>query len=208
MPNRPRFTQLEIVAMRDASLAGHTAWDKNARLKTLKRKIKKFGKIKTANQCCYCMSNNYGEFAMVLDIEHILPKSIFPKYMFTGKNLAISCKRCNMQIKKADVSFLAHHITGTSRRVFRSRYYSFIHPNLDFYESHLHRCVVQNGRKMMVAYKIVNGSAKGSYTYNYFNLKNLELNSFDGAQGMKGRAEIKNAVVASRFNALVSAMSS
>ena len=207
MPNRPRFTQLEIVAMRDASFIGHTAWDRNPRLKTLKSKIKNFGKVKTGNQCCYCMSNIYGEFPMVLDIEHILPKSVFPKYMFTGKNLAISCKRCNMEIKKADVSFLAFPLVATHRRVFRSRYYSFIHPNLDTYESHLHRNVVQSGRKVMVSYKIVNGSAKGAYTYSYFKLKNLELNSFDAAQGMKGRAEIKNSEVASRFNALISAMS-
>ena len=46
MPRRPKFTPVEISAMRDASARGHKAWDENPKLKTLKDKIKAFGKIK------------------------------------------------------------------------------------------------------------------------------------------------------------------
>lgn len=190
MPRRPKFTDVEISAMRDASARGHKAWDKNPRLETLKDKIKSFGKIKAFDTCCYCMRDIHGEFNMVLDIEHILPKSEYLKYMFTGKNLAVSCKRCNMNIKGADLEFLVSKILP--RRPLRSRYYKFIHPNLDRYDSHLVRLAVQRGRTMVVKYEVMNQSRKGLFTYEYFELNKLERNSFDRAQGLSPRAELED----------------
>jgi len=206
MPNRPRFSAGEIASMRDASRIGHTAWDNNPRLDSLKQKLKEFGKLKTSHHCCYCMRDLYGEFNMVLDIEHILPKSKFPKFMFTGRNLAVSCKRCNMFIKKSRIDFLVPPLVVGRERVFKSRYYQFIHPNLDNYEAHLLRSAVHAGRKVIVKYRVVSGSAKGRFTYDYFKLEYLERNSFDSAQGGRGRPEIRNAIIESDFNALVESM--
>ena len=198
MPRRPKFTPVEISAMRDASTRGHKAWDENPKLKTLKDKIKAFGKIKAFDTCCYCMRDVRGEFNMVLDIEHILPKSEYLKYMFTGKNLAVSCKRCNMNIKGADLGFLVSK--SLPRRALRSRYYKFVHPNLDRYDSHLIRLAVQRGRTMVVKYEVVNQSRKGLFTYEYFELDKLERNSFDKAQGISPRAELKDKGIKKAFD--------
>lgn len=202
MPNRPSFDAQEKASMRAASLVGHSAWDRNPALISLKVKIKNFGLIKTEDRCCYCGRNIYGEFRMVIDIEHILPKSVFPKHMFKGKNLSASCKRCNMNIKKSKTDFidgvLARH-TGT---LLRSRYYKIIHPNLDNYDSHLLLISGQVGRKVMLKYSVVNGSDKGAYTYDYFKLDRLEKNNFDTAQGSQPRIEIDNPELQDAFDAI------
>lgn len=204
MPNRSRFTVGEIDAMRDASARGHTAWDKNVRLNSVKRKIKEFRRIRSLQTCCYCRRDIGGEFPMVLDVEHILPKSHYLKYMFSGKNLAVSCKRCNMNIKGARLDFLFSSVMP--KRVFRSKYYKMIHPNLDCYESHLLRNAVQVGTSVLVKYSVVGGSSKGQYTYEFFKLDALEKISFDKAQGALGRSELKDRRVKVAFDALLQAL--
>ncbi|BCB61993.1 hypothetical protein HaloA020_26940 [Halomonas sp. A020] len=202
MPNRPTFSDEEKLAMREASARGHKAWDKNPDLVTLKDKIKGFSLIKTGSRCCYCGRNIYGEFGMVIDIEHILPKSIYPKYMFRGTNLSVSCKRCNMNIKKSKTDFLSGHETKKTGKLFRSNLYKFIHPNLDNYDSHLLLISSQVGRKIMLKYMVVDESSKGAYTYSYFKLERLEKNNFDMAQGSSGRLEIENPELQEAFDAI------
>lgn len=202
MPNRPSFTAKEKSSMRAASLIGPTAWDKNLSLNSLKDKIKNFGLMKTENRCCYCGRNIYGEFRMVIDIEHILPKSIFPKQMFKGKNLSASCKRCNMNIKKSKFDFLEGINAGHTGTLLRSKYYKIIHPNLDNYDSHLLLIAGQVGSKVMLKYSVVNGSSKGKFTYEYFKLDRLEKNNFDMAQGNKPRVEIENPELQEAFDAI------
>lgn len=204
MPNRSRFTVGEIDAMRDASARGHTAWDRNVRLDSVKRKIKEFRIIRSSQTCCYCRRDIGGEFSMVLDVEHVLPKSQYLKYMFSGKNLAVSCKRCNMSIKGARLDFLFSPVMP--KRVFRSKYYKIIHPNLDDYESHLLRNAVQIGASVLVKYSVVGRSSKGYYTYEFFKLDALERNSFDKAQGASGRSELKDREVKAAFEMLLHAL--
>lgn len=139
---------------------------------------------------------------MVIDIEHILPKSIYPKQMFKGKNLSVSCKRCNMNIKKSKVDFLDGIDANYTGKQLRSMHYKIIHPNLDKYDSHLLLIAGQVGRKVMLKYSVVNGSAKGAFTYEYFKLDHLEKNSFDIAQGNQPRAEIENPELQETFNAI------
>ncbi|MBF6650219.1 HNH endonuclease [Methylobacter sp. BlB1] len=201
MPNRPKFTVHDLHAMRAASAKGHQEWD-NPKLSNFKTKVKKFGLLKTHKRCCYCGRNLHGEFPMVIDIEHILPKSSFLKHMFTMKNLSVACKRCNMNIKKNKTDFLSVQISSGTKKVFKSKYYKFIHPNLDNYDAHLELHMEQKGRKVLLKYSIVNHSEKGSYTYNYFKLRQLELDTFDKFQGGSGRQEISNSNYQAEFNQL------
>jgi len=74
-------------------------------LKPVKEKLKNH-LLSKCEYCCYCRRPFKGEFKMVIDIEHILPSSIFRELAFELKNLSLSCKRCNMQIKKDRMDFL------------------------------------------------------------------------------------------------------
>ncbi|MGR3795644.1 HNH endonuclease [Vannielia sp. SX4] len=160
-----------------AALAAHTVV-----LAALKNRIREFHLQRRNQLCCYCHKNLHGEFNMVLDREHILPKSTYPALAYRIGNLATSCKKCNMRIKGNDVSFVIdlHDIVV---HYADPRRYSFIHPNFDRFQDHMDRIELQNGGNILVAFCVVGGSDKGKYHYDYFHLCELAINSFDDAQG-------------------------
>jgi len=162
--------------------AGHKSWE-DTRLDSLKSRIKEHFKTKQKNVCCYCSRNIYGEFNMVLDIEHILPKHKYTKYMFSIENLALSCKRCNLNIKGQKTDFLIDSFSS-SKEPFEKENYLFIHPNFDVFKDHLQYIHNQEDDEVMVFYRVKNESKKGFFSYNYFKLEMLEINSFNRAQGI------------------------
>ena len=172
-----------------AALSGGDMWA-SPHVKDLKGKIKDYHRAYQNEQCCYCRKNSHGEFKMVLDIEHILPKKDdrFRPYIFDVRNLSVSCKRCNMLIKKDDTSFVVD-FTQILMDPFVSSGYKFIHPNLDCYSDHIKYFSVVVDKEKLIKYFVENGSLKGSFTYDYFRLEELEVQSFNSAQGV-GEAEI------------------
>lgn len=195
------FTNEQVSYMRMAKTIGHLGWKLN-KLKPIKSKIKIQKRKDLEDTCCYCQRDTTNEYNMVLDIEHIIPKSARIRHMFTMKNLTVSCKRCNMSIKNTDTSFLSVPIEQLPRRAFKSKYYKFIHPNLDDIESHIERNVIQKGKIRIVKYFIQNNSEKGKFTYNYFKLMDFEIESANQSQGKKTR-RINNERAAAAFAALV-----
>lgn len=194
------FTQDEIDEMARVYNVGHTEWQR-IKVDPIKWKIKS-EKINRQNGfCCYCRRDIHNEFKLVLDIEHIIPKSKLKKHMFSSKNLSVSCKRCNMKIKGEDVSFLNVPLNDLPKRIFRSKFYKIIHPNLDKYHRHLYKYVMQTGDSIMVKYFIMNGSEKGEFTRDYFKLNELERNTFNIAQGGRS-SEINNQILMCLFDTL------
>ncbi len=198
-----KFSDVEIQLMRDASnLGSSNGWSLTA-LKPVKDKIKQMKRKGLQEKCCYCLRDTTGEFNMVLDIEHIIPKGDRLRNMFTMKNLSVSCKRCNMKIKSTDTSFLSMDISELPRRAFRSRYYKFVHPNLDAPEKHIKRLVFElTGECKFIKYIIVPHSNKGLFTYEYFKLKELEVEAADRAQGRPKKNFIIDNSVAKIFDGL------
>ncbi|UID77512.1 hypothetical protein J3U96_12985 [Stenotrophomonas maltophilia] len=82
-----------------------------------------------------------------------------------------------MDIKKNDVSFLQG-----SGSLEHSARYKFAHPNFDEVEDHIVRVAEQVGKARIVKY-VRKSEDKGQYTYEYFNLSELEIGSYDEAQG-------------------------
>lgn len=148
-------------------------------IKDLKSRIKKFHLSLTNETCCYCGKEFHGEFTMVIDVEHIVPKKKYDALMFNIANLSVSCKRCNLNIKGEDTDFLIEPFDCAD--VGQHDKYKFVHPNLDDRKQHLSRYVVQANECRIVKY--VTRSTKGEYTYTYFKLDELEIDSFDLAQG-------------------------
>lgn len=200
--NNFNFTNEHVAIMRTAAKLGHKGWDLKD-LKCIKSMIKTKRKLDQKDTCCYCQRDITGEFNMVLDIEHILPKSERLKNMFTMKNLSVSCKRCNMQIKGAKTDFLVVPINNLPKRVFRSHYYKFAHPNLDKVELHIKRVMFQDGKVKIIKYMFPNKTEKGSFTYEYFRLKELEVDSANKAQGKKGKNKIADPKLQKAFNELL-----
>lgn len=174
-------------------------------------RLKPFLNFRTGFRCCYCARDHIDEASLDLDIEHILPKLIFNDCYFDLENLSISCKRCNMGIKKNDYSFLVldlfdlgkllnpkyktyikrsevTHNYVSKKQYFNTSLYSFIHPNLDNYDEHIDCTRIDFKGHRYTTY--ITLTDKGRYTYNYFRLKDFEVNSFKTVQGIE-RDEMK-----------------
>jgi uncharacterized protein (TIGR02646 family) len=201
------FLPEELRLMEYAVQQGHTFWN-DPSLADLKRKIKDYLRENQSECCCYCSRNTDDEFRMVLDIEHVIPKSKIKSEMFVMTNLAVSCKRCNMRIKGEDTSFIngAFSSFKGAGDYYRSADYKFIHPNLDEWEGNLVYNVAQRNRKKIVYYQVIDGSSKGEYTKEYFELDKIQVNTFDEAQEATIRKEPMDPEIAKQFSKLVNTM--
>ncbi len=176
------FENQDNVNIAAAIAAGGNVWS-NPLLFDVKRKIKDHYIINELPKCCYCSRLFVGEFRMVIDVEHILPQSKYSSLRFEELNLNVACKRCNMEIKRSRVDFIIDEtIMGTN--YYQSQHYKLIHPNIDKYEEHLKIVTGRNGNAIVNKYIILTDD-KGQYTYDYFELKELEINNLNQAQGFR-----------------------
>lgn len=154
-------------------------WDSEV-VSAIKKKIKEFHLNFNGELCCYCYRDLTGEFSLVIDIEHILPKRHFGPLTFDIRNLSVACKRCNMKMKRDKLDFLNSPFDIADLET--SEKYKIIHPNIDNRNSHLRRVVFQDNEFRIVKYAPIKNSEKGTFSYNYFHLVELEIDSFDSAQ--------------------------
>jgi hypothetical protein len=170
----------------EAMAEGGKIWE-NDKIKALKDKIKAHYRGETGGHCCYCLASFRGGFKYDIDIEHVLPKSKFIDFIFEIFNLNISCKRCNMKIKQERIDFLVNAPT-VHLNAMDSAEYLFIHPNFDNYYEHLdHFVVIKNAEELV---KFVPKKPKGAFTYDFFRLAEMEVDSINRAQGIKDPAEL------------------
>ncbi|TRZ58741.1 HNH endonuclease [Pseudomonas alloputida] len=152
----------------------------------VKARFKNHKRAEQGERCCYCQRNILGEFSMVLDIEHVLPKSIFNHCIFDLPNLAVSCRKCNMKFKRARVDFLKQDLSRLPKmeksQLFKKEHYKFAHPNLDSVYDHLRIQSVLDGPETIFRYRIL--TEVGRYTYEFFQLKEFETESMNRAQGL------------------------
>lgn len=174
------FNAIDQVDINTAIAAGGRIWY-NPCLERLKRKIKDNFTSNDTSQCCYCARLFVGEFNMVIDIEHVLPQDIFPSERFTISNLNIACKRCNMEIKKADTGFITN-IPAMGTNYYQTQHYQIVHPNLDNYTNHIVLKTIRRGNLVFIKY-VLKDHVKAKFTYNYFKLKDLEIDTINNAQG-------------------------
>ncbi|WP_312407720.1 HNH endonuclease [Pseudomonas rhodesiae] len=152
----------------------------------VKARLKAHKRTKQNERCCYCQRNIHGEFNMVLDIEHVLPKSIFSHCIFDLPNLAVSCRKCNMKIKRSRRDFLKQDLSLLPKieksRLFQKEHYKFAHPNLVPVYEHLWIQSVLDGPSTIFRYRIL--TEMGQYTYEFFQLQEFETESMNRAQGL------------------------
>lgn len=155
------------------------AWEDKSII-AAKSQIKELLKIKHKHQCCYCRRSFVGEFNMVIDIEHVLPKEKFPEWIFEIENLSLSCKRCNMNVKNDDIEFYKEQVGTYSRD---SDAYKIIHPNYDDWNLHMkYFCWIENDLRIIKYVPLAN-SSKAAFTYAYMRLDELEIKTLNISQG-------------------------
>lgn len=185
-------------------------WGKNGYLTQDKEKfeliykeIKKIKKQEQKYSCCYCNVSLIESHEMIIDVEHILPKSIFNRMTFVLDNLSISCKRCNMGIKSDDLSFFNKNESefkkiNDEKKVGLSSDYKIIHPNLDNIYTYMHREEISIDGFKLTLFKL-NNNGKGEYHKSYFQLGEITRSCLDAIQGIEPR---KNYLRASSIDLL------
>lgn len=155
-------------------------------VKQVKARLKAHKRLEQRERCCYCQRSTLGEFKMVLDIEHILPKSKFSHCIFDLPNLAVSCKKCNMKIKGERLDFLNGEVSELLRidksHLFKKERYKFAHPNLLSVYEHLSIYSSLDGPATILHYRIF--TEVGKYTYDFFRLEEFVTESMDRVQGL------------------------
>lgn len=114
----------------DAKLSA-ASWS-NDTLEDIKSHIKRHYIGEQNFRCCYCNQPLLAFHGRVWDIEHIIPRSQKPKFMFNPKNLAIACIECNGSKSSTQVTDRDY-----ARFTEESSKYKIVHPHLDSFEDHI-----------------------------------------------------------------------
>jgi|GEM_PF-696168 len=191
-PYKPLLTSIKFTVAEKAAIASALktakpwSWKPGGAeedaIKSVKAKIRDLHMERHGDRCCYCRKNLHGGGHFVIDREHVLPKSLkaFKLLAYEVWNLGIACKRCNMQYKKNKVDFVVNQTDEAALQT--SENYRLIHPNYDLYKDHI-RFVEERDDDTTVLKFTTRGTPKGDYTFEYFNLKELEVEKADASQG-------------------------
>lgn len=121
--------------------------------------------------CCYCQRHIPTNNNAMWDGEHVISREAKPAFMFEPRNLAVSCKDCN--IAKGVKNVLRNK--GRVRFPTNSTDYLIVHPHFDDYDDHIHWLGV-------IVYAAPSDSRKGSDTIEMCDLTRYSRQS----AGLKG----------------------
>lgn len=158
MINKPiSYSALAQVHIDKYDWMDHTFWnvtcDEN---KEIRKEVREYYREQQRFHCAYCnrlrQDFNGGQW----DIDHIIPKQSHPQYLYTPKNLTVTCKDCNG--KKSKKNVLAENIDASDYYPITQESYIIIHPHFDNYTDNIvcaynpdgmiyHRPLTDKGKK-------------------------------------------------------------
>lgn len=156
------MTSADIKAVSKASKGKPQKEDwENSSLKAYKDRVRQYYRQQQNRKCVYCrmdVSSATGYF----HIEHIVPKSVHPEWMYEPFNLCLACPQCNSAKNIQEVM----DNTDITDLPTESSDYLIIHPHIDRYFDNIE---IVDG----LLYKGL--TKKGEYTIKLCNLTRPEL---------------------------------
>lgn len=107
-------------------------WSEEA-IADLKTRIKTYYINKQRNYCCYCRTHIPSNNHRYWDVEHVVARASHPQFMFTEKNLSVSCPDCNGA--KGDKACMVNNKRKTYPKA--SKDFKIIHPHFDNFDDHI-----------------------------------------------------------------------
>ncbi|HCA5151361.1 hypothetical protein R4572_00735 [Acinetobacter baumannii] len=175
------FNTEELTYIQNFNPADKNYWNNTDELMTsIRKKIREHFLSAQGYQCCYCKMTKEEDHGLVWDIEHILPRVLYPQFTFTPLNLAISCRECNRSKWENDIAIDCTQIKQTY--ISSSRNISIIHPHFDDYHEHIQ--VIRYGENRLF-HTAVDGSSKGRNTFHLCNLMRFLEKAFNPERQFK-----------------------
>lgn len=114
----------------------HKIWNETkGPIVPLRASIRKHYLEQQGYKCAYCRMLKRENHGLSWDVEHIIPKSVHPRFLFEPENLALACKECNLS--KLDQDVLAGTLRQKALYPRDKESYTIIHPHYDKYEDHM-----------------------------------------------------------------------
>lgn len=107
-------------------------WNDNV-VNPVRKQIKDHYIAEQQQHCCYCNRTYPTDNNAVWDGEHIISKKLAPKFLFEPRNLAASCKDCNIAKNEREVRVTPTRVSFPDK----SAHYKIVHPHLDKYSDHI-----------------------------------------------------------------------
>jgi len=149
----------------------HQDWGSDELLE-LRKEIRSFYRTQQTGMCSFCKQNVSVVSAQNCHIEHLVPKSIHPEFIFIPTNLCVICADCNTIKRDQETLETIPETLSNPKKVKlyprSSAAFKIVHPHFDCYEDHI---LIVNG------YYIDKGSKKGNFTIGACNL-NRKLGVF------------------------------
>ncbi|WP_430539382.1 HNH endonuclease [Luteibacter jiangsuensis] len=112
-------------------------WESEALLH-VRRHVREYYREAQRLKCAYCGNQVSSRSAVAAPIEHIVPKSEHPRFMFEPRNLCVVCADCN-EYKSNKATTQSELVLAKKRVRYPTKTDAFrvVHPHYDTYEEHI-----------------------------------------------------------------------
>jgi len=86
--------------------------------------------------CYFCKNSLSKKSAMNCQVEHLIPKSTHPQFIFTPKNLCLICCDCNESKGSLPITKASAKLKGYPRS---SNPFKIVHPHFDKYDEYIYK---------------------------------------------------------------------
>lgn len=114
----------------------HKVWNETkGMMLRIRKEIRNYYIPKQRYLCAYCREEKVTTDGRMWEVDHILPKSKMPTFMYLSENLIACCHECNTN--KSDNVGLVRENRRYSFLPPDGGYYKIIHPHYDKYSKHM-----------------------------------------------------------------------
>lgn len=154
-------------------MVNHNFWsEKVTELASLRFNLRTHYLKEQNNRCCYCKMLKQEKHGSTWDVEHIVPKANYPRFLFEQQNLSLVCKECNDE--KSNKSVFTNPSYDYKNYPTESDKYSIIHPHFDKYSEHMTIRMLPTGQIFHIP-----NSEKGITIFHYCKLIRFTMQSFN-----------------------------
>lgn len=110
---------------------------KNKNIKKFRKEIRYFYLHEQKKTCFYCKQYIFSKNGLHWQVEHILPKALFPQFLLDPQNLIVACPDCNGP--KGNQNTHVDGLSACKQKIYprTSGRFTIIHPFFDSYEEHI-----------------------------------------------------------------------